>query len=54
MTTIEKLIHTIEQLKDIAEQAIELSYMYSGNESETADELSELLEGVMKDHHNDD
>ena len=37
MTTIEELINTIEQLKDIAQQALELAEAYSGGESEVVE-----------------
>lgn len=54
MTTIEKLIHTIEQLKSVAFLALELAEEYSGGESETADQLRDVLEEIMEDHHADD
>ena len=54
MTTIEKLIHTIEQLESVAKQALELAEEYSGGESETADQLRDVLAEIMEDHHADD
>ena len=54
MTTIEKLIHTIEQLESVANQALELAEAYSGDESETADQLRDMLAEIMEDHHADD
>jgi len=54
MTTIEKLIHTIEQLESIAKQALELAEAYSGGESEVEEELRAMLEGTMDEHHADD
>lgn len=54
MTTIEKLIHTIEQLESVANQALELAEEYSGGESETADQLRAMVQEIMDDHHADD
>jgi hypothetical protein len=54
MTTIEQLIETIKSLHSIAEQALDLVDDYSGGESETADELRDYLDGVMKAHHAND
>ena len=54
MTTIEKLLNTIEQLKDIAQQALELAEAYSGGESEVEEELRENLKIVLDDHHSRD
>lgn len=54
MTTIEKLISTIEQLESVAKQALELAEEYSGGDSETATALRDWLDGVMKDHHAND
>ena len=53
MTAIEELIHTIDQLKCLAEQALDLVDEYSG-ESETADVLREMLDRVMEEHHAND
>jgi hypothetical protein len=50
MTTIEELLNTIQFLKEIAEQAIELANEYSGNDSEMADELEEALQKVIDEH----
>lgn len=54
MTTIEQLIDTIMQLKDVAEQALELVDEYSGGESETAEELRDELQKILDDHHSRD
>jgi hypothetical protein len=54
MTTIEELIHTIDQLKCLSEQALDLVDEYSGGESETADVLREMLDRVMEEHHAND
>lgn len=54
MTTIEKLISTIEQLESVAKQLLELAEEYSGGESETADQLRDVLAEIMEDHHADD
>jgi hypothetical protein len=53
MTTIEKLLATIEALKEIATEAIALADEYSGGDSETATELKVILEQVMSDHNKD-
>ena len=54
MTTIEKLLNTIEQLKDIAQQALELAEAYSGGESEVEEELRENLKIILDNHHAND
>lgn len=54
MTTIEQLIDTIMQLKDIAQQALELAEAYSGGESEVEEELRNQLQKVLDDHHSRD
>jgi hypothetical protein len=65
MTTIEQLIETIKSLHSIAEQALDLVDDSSGAiftyhpktgriQSETADELRDYLDGVMKAHHAND
>jgi hypothetical protein len=54
MTTIEKLLNTIQLLKEIAEQAIELANEYSGDDSEIADELEYALQKVLDEHHAND
>ena len=54
MTTIEKLLHTIQLLKEIAEQAIELAEAYSGGESEVEEELRENLKIILDNHHAND
>ena len=54
MTTIEELLNTIEQLKDIAQQALELAEAYSGGESEVEEELRNQLQIVLYDHHSRD
>ena len=54
MTTIEELLNTIEQLKDIAQQALELAEAYSGGESEVEEELRENLKIVLDNHHAND
>ena len=54
MTTIEELLNTIEQLKDIAQQALELAEAYSGGESEVEEELRNQLQIVLDDHHSPD
>lgn len=51
MTTIEKLISTIEQLESISKQALELAEEYSGGESETADQLYDALNECMEELH---
>jgi hypothetical protein len=53
MTTIEKLLNTIQLLKEIAEQAIELANEYSGDDSEIADELEYALQKVLDEHNQD-
>jgi hypothetical protein len=53
MTTIEKLLNTINQLKCVAEQAIELANEYSGNDSEMADELEKALQEILDEHNQD-
>jgi methyl-accepting chemotaxis protein len=54
MTAIEELIHTIDQLKCLAEQALDLVDEYSGGDSESADVLREMLDRVMEEHHAND
>jgi hypothetical protein len=54
MTAIEELIHTIESLESIAQQALDLVDEYSGDESETADDLRDSLDRVMAAHHAND
>ncbi len=54
MTTIEKLLNTIEALEEIANQALDLVDEYSGGESETSDELRGYLAELMETHHADD
>jgi hypothetical protein len=54
MTTIEKLLNTIEALEEIANQALDLVNEYSGGESETADEIRGYLAELMETHHADD
>jgi hypothetical protein len=54
MTTIEELLNTIEQLKDIAQQALELAEAYSGGESEVEEELRENLKIILDNHHAND
>ena len=54
MTTIEELLNTIEQLKDIAQQALELAEAYSGGESEVEEELRNQLQIVLDDNHSRD
>lgn len=54
MTTIEELLNTIEQLKDIAQQALELAEAYSGGESEVEEELRNQLQKILDDHHSRD
>lgn len=54
MTTIEELLNTIEQLKDIAQQALELAEAYSGGESEVEEELRDELQKILDDHHSRD
>ena len=54
MTRIEELLNTIEQLKDIAQQALELAEAYSGGESEVEEELRNQLQKVLDDHHSRD
>jgi hypothetical protein len=54
MTTIEELLNTIERLKDIAQQALELAEAYSGGESEVEEELRDELQLILDDHHSRD
>ncbi len=54
MTTIEELLNTIEQLKDIAQQALELAEAYSGGESEVEEELRDELQLILDNHHAND
>lgn len=53
MTTIEELINTIEQLKDIAERALELVDEY-GCELEASEELRDELQLILDNHHAND
>lgn len=53
MTTIEKLLNTIDQLKCVAEQAIEYAYESSGNDSEMAQELEKALQEILDEHNKD-
>ena len=54
MTRIEELLNTIEQLKDIAQKALELAEAYSGGENEVEEELRNQLQIVLDDHHSRD
>ena len=53
MTTIEELLYTIEQLKDIAERALELVDEY-GCELEASEELRDELQLILDNHHAND
>jgi hypothetical protein len=50
MTTFEELLITIEELKNICEQALDLADEYSGGESETAEELRENFDKIIDSH----
>jgi len=50
MTTIEELLNTIEELNDLAAQALDLADEYSGGDSGTAEELRERLELILDEH----
>jgi len=50
MQTKQNLIKTICALASIAEDALDLADEYSGDESETADELRAMLRRVMDEH----
>ena len=50
MTRIEELLNTIKQLKDIAQQALELAESYSGGENEVEEELRENLKIILDAH----
>jgi|694.fasta_scaffold129415_8 hypothetical protein len=54
MTTIEQMIETINCLASIAEDALGLADEYSGDESETADELRAMLKRTMDEHRAND
>lgn len=49
MTTIEELINTILQLKEVAEKALELA-----SKSEATDQLRKNLQEILDDHHSRD
>ena len=46
----EELLNTIEQLKDIAQKALELAEAYSGGENEVEEELRENLKIILDAH----
>jgi hypothetical protein len=48
MTTIEELLHTIEELNDLASKALDLVDEWGG-EPETAEEMRERLEQITID-----
>jgi hypothetical protein len=50
MKTIEQLLETIEELNDLAAQALDLADEYSGGDSETGEELRERLELILDEH----
>lgn len=54
LTTIEQMIETINCLASIAEDALDLVEEYSGDESETAEELRAILKRTMAEHHAND
>lgn len=53
MTTIEKLLNTIDQLKCVAELAIDLAIEYSGDDSEMAQKLEQTLQEILDEHNQD-
>lgn len=54
LTTIKQMIETINCLASIAEDALDLVEEYSGDESETAEELRAILKRTMAEHHAND